>query len=102
MVACTTIGTAEQPQRDNAATLYACDLGASKSVSIHAPVRGRHVDPPTHALITRFDPRPRERATRIETHLGLSDIVSIHAPVRGRRFSGNEWPSRYGFRSTPP
>ena len=53
-------------------------------VSIHAPVKGRpglHCRP---APKSRFDPRPREGATRPCQYLAQPRGVSIHAPVKGR------------------
>ena len=53
-------------------------------ISIHAPLRGRHIHKDTFLMNINFNPRPLAGAT-VDSWVanGLSPI-SIHAPLRGR------------------
>src|SRR6185437_4738046 len=55
-------------------------------VSIHAPVRARHLRTVAHLVHPCFNPRAREGATPALRRQVVATIVSIHAPVRARRW----------------
>ncbi len=50
----------------------------------------------------RFNPRPREGATRPCSSRSRSRSVSIHAPAKGRLIAPAALPTVSGFQSTPP
>ena len=57
---------------------------------------------PRGALLSGFNPRPREGATGpAEIHIRRT-IVSIHAPVKGRPLDAHPWVWMQAFQSTPP
>ena len=73
---------------------------AGSTVSIHAPVKGRHDPTDPSILFGGFNPRPREGATpRCGYPAPIS--VSIHAPVKGRRCFPASCPSGLCFNPRP-
>ena len=56
----------------------------TKTVSIHAPAKGRQWSVDQSCSIASFDPRPREGATCDFPNCDLCNCVSIHAPAKGR------------------
>ena len=70
-------------------------------VSIHAPVKGRRHRMRAEPLRDRFNPRPREGATRHKVVIPHLGDVSIHAPVKGRHLIVTPWRSIVGFNPRP-